>query len=652
MSHQLWAIHWARQSLMNMSLDMRGIMIADEMGLGKTFTAIGLMLVMKANLRHLDNQIHGKKKPGQSTQERIDQLSPQDKALLGDWEYLAPQDAKDANDRGWGLLRRPSVVVVPSILVNQWFAALRTVLPQHNLVRLATAGLNYLDLNYFPEDSESRARQDNVHIVSYETYRLRFKSEFVQCKWGIGIFDESHLSKTSDSRTFDSLRQMNCAYRVLLTGTPVHHKVLDWVTQAQWMIGRDHGPRTPQRWWDHCPIEMKRKVVDLRAALKEAAEDEHAQGDDDDDDDDDDGNPSSTQPRKDRHGRTAAERIPVLWDELRDVVEPWFIRRWAETLLKNGQPLIQLPPLKLHHIAVTPTAAEKLVLDNFIKNYETTSTSSRPSALDYYHRLRNISFHPTLHDNRYQRGMDVTSLEQTSVFRELRKIVDFMITEADSQNRLLRPKPKVVIFTGLPRQADLVEDWLKQVVKDFVVYRLEMKMSSEERATQTTRFENEDNLAALVSTGVVGGKGLNLQSANHVVLLQKYWNLNDMRQAIARVWRLGQKRLSRAWVLHSYGFDHKARELHLKGALGLESLGLHGVQVNTEELYPLALNMHGARKCAAQFDGDSSGDDVTQKKLAALEQLAREAEGFPDIEEARKSEEEWTPEEYVIQHDA
>lgn len=120
---------------------------------------------------------------------------------------------------------------------------------------------------------------------------------------------------------------------------------------------------TPKRWYDHCAAEMKRKVIDLRAALKEAEEDEHAQ--------DDDGNPpSSSQARKDRHGRTAAERISVLWDELRNVVEPWFIRRWAETLLKNGRPLIQLPPFKLHHVTVNPTATEKLLLDNFTKTHE------------------------------------------------------------------------------------------------------------------------------------------------------------------------------------------------------------------------------------------------------------------------------------------
>ena len=186
-----------------------------------------------ANIKHLDNQIDGKKKPGQTTEERINQLPPQDRNLLGDWEYFAPEDTKDANDRGWGLLRRPSVIVVASILMNQWYAALRTVVPVNNIIRLASAGLNYLDLNYYPEDSGSRARQDNVHIISYETYRLRYDSaEFSSCKWGIRIFDESHLSKTSYSRTFSSLQQMTCAYRVLLTGTAVHHKVQDWVTQA------------------------------------------------------------------------------------------------------------------------------------------------------------------------------------------------------------------------------------------------------------------------------------------------------------------------------------------------------------------------------------------------------------------------------------
>ena len=55
-------------------------------------------------------------------------------------------------------------------------------------------------------------------------------------------------------------------------------------------------------------------------------------------------------------------------------------------------------------------------------------------------------------------------------------------------------------------------------------------------------FLTIDSPAALVLTPALGGTGLNLVAANHLIIMQKFWVLNEQPQAISRIDRLGQKR--------------------------------------------------------------------------------------------------------------
>jgi len=45
--------------------------------------------------------------------------------------------------------------------------------------------------------------------------------------------------------------------------------------------------------------------------------------------------------------------------------------------------------------------------------------------------------------------------------------------------------------------------------------------------------------------------------------MQKFWNLNEQRQAVARIHRIGQMRTPKAWILHCEGgVDDRAEEVH------------------------------------------------------------------------------------------
>jgi SNF2 family DNA or RNA helicase len=47
------------------------------------------------------------------------------------------------------------------------------------------------------------------------------------------------------------------------------------------------------------------------------------------------------------------------------------------------------------------------------------------------------------------------------------------------------------------------------------------------------KFQDARNPSVFVTTPKVGGTGLNLTAANHVVITQQFWVLNKQRQAFA-----------------------------------------------------------------------------------------------------------------------
>lgn len=58
-------------------------------------------------------------------------------------------------------------------------------------------------------------------------------------------------------------------------------------------------------------------------------------------------------------------------------------------------------------------------------------------------------------------------------------------------------------------------------------------------------------LAVLIITTSLGGSGINLICADHLVILQKYWGINKQKQTIARIHRIGQRRKLKAFILNT-----------------------------------------------------------------------------------------------------
>jgi len=100
------------------------------------------------------------------------------------------------------------------------------------------------------------------------------------------------------------------------------------------------------------------------------------------------------------------------------------------------------------------------------------------------------------------------------------------------------PNDKCVIFSQFTMYLDLIEE--KIIQSDFIYTRLDGRLSRDERVSVLHSFNNDPEITILLCSLRVGGVGLNLTIANHVYLLEPWWNPAVDQQAIDRVHRIGQ----------------------------------------------------------------------------------------------------------------
>jgi SNF2 family DNA or RNA helicase len=103
----------------------------------------------------------------------------------------------------------------------------------------------------------------------------------------------------------------------------------------------------------------------------------------------------------------------------------------------------------------------------------------------------------------------------------------------------VRPE-KAIVFSQWTSMLDLLEIPLKK--GHYHYRRLDGTMTVAQRERAIEEFEKKDDVLVLVVSLKAAALGLNLTVANHVVLLDLWWNPTTEEQAIDRAHRIGQTR--------------------------------------------------------------------------------------------------------------
>ena len=120
---------------------------------------------------------------------------------------------------------------------------------------------------------------------------------------------------------------------------------------------------------------------------------------------------------------------------------------------------------------------------------------------------------------------------------------------AEYLTRVLRPGDgdgdgsKVVLFSQWTTCLDLLAGMLAFLDINYATFDGRVN-SLEEREATLCRFKNDPTCEVLLTSLGAGGEGLNLTFANHIILMEPYWNLAAEQQAIDRLYRIGQARVT------------------------------------------------------------------------------------------------------------
>ncbi|XP_069693731.1 DNA repair and recombination protein RAD54-like [Periplaneta americana] len=421
----------------------------------------------------------------------------------------------------WTLLRQgpdckptidKAIVVAPSSLVKNWYNEIsKWLLGRVNALAIDSGSKDQIDRNLAGfMQTYTRRPVNPILIISYETFRLH-ASILHSGEVGLVLCDEGHRLKNSENQTYQALMGLNAKRRVLLSGTPIQNDLLEYYSLVQFVNQGILGTAQEFRRKFETPI--------LRAQDSMATDEER------------------------KRGQTCLE-------ELAAIVNRCLIRRTSALLSKYL-------PVKIEQVVcVNLTDVQKKMYSKFIASDSIKKTVRGEgggkvslSALSSITTLKKLCNHPDLVFEKVQAGEDgfegALSLlpEKYNPGKVILPELSGKLAVLDCLLAVIKAttQDKIVLVSNYTQTLDLFERLSKH--RGYQYVRLDGTMTIKKRAKVVEKFNDplsSDFIFMLSSKA--GGCGLNLIGANRLVMFDPDWNPANDDQAMARVWRDGQRK--------------------------------------------------------------------------------------------------------------
>ncbi|KAK5957590.1 DNA-dependent ATPase protein rad54 [Knufia fluminis] len=345
-----------------------------------------------------------------------------------------------------------------------------------------------------------------VLIVSYESLRLNI-DELKDVKIGLLLCDEGHRLKNADSNTYVALTGLNVDRRVILSGTPIQNDLTEYYSIL--------GFANPGYLGTKADFRKKFELPILRGR---------------------DAGGSDTDKQK---GEAANA-------ELSGLVKKFIIRRTNDILSKYL-------PVKYEHVVFCNLSPFQMALYNhFIQSPDIKSLlrgkGSQP--LKAIGILKKLCNHPDLLDLSTDLPKsedcwpdDYVPKEARGRDRDVNPFYSgkFMVLERMLARIRQDTNDKIVLISNYTQTLDVFEKLCR--ARSYGCLRLDGTMNVNKRQKLVDKFNdpNGEEFVFLLSSKA-GGCGINLIGANRLILFDPDWNPAADQQALARVWRDGQKK--------------------------------------------------------------------------------------------------------------
>lgn len=384
--------------------------------------------------------------------------------------------------------RGPYLVIVPLSTLSNWVNEFRRWCPSITVVVYKGTPAQRKGL-YKSEVSEGHF---NVLLTTYE-YIIKDKSSLRKLVWEYAIVDEGHRMKNAQSKFAVTLStQYETKHRVLLTGTPLQNSLPELWSLLNFLLPSVFNSVETFDQWFNKPFEQ------FGSASTDVAPEESI---------------------------NTEERLLII-QRLHELLRPFMLRRIKSDVLD------QLPD-KVEKVLRCELSSWQKELYKQI-SYSILEDGQRKSSRGMNNvvmQLRKVCNHPYMFTPEgYYINDDII---RTSGKFEL---LDRMLPKLKAAGH------RILMFFQMTAAMTIMEDYFKH--RGILSLRLDGSTAGEERERRMDLFNapNSPYFIFMLSTRA-GGLGLNLVSADTVIIFDSDWNPMMDLQAQDRAHRIGQKKI-------------------------------------------------------------------------------------------------------------